>query len=171
MVNDISALRFDKNMGDVVARFGVPVVLMHMLGKPKDMQINPSYRDVVQEVKAFFKDRIKFAQSCGILKANIILDLGIGFGKKLKHNLKLFSELAVFKNMGFPVLVGPSRKSFIGMILQRNPGPEDRLMGTAAAVTASVLNGASFVRVHDVKAMREVIEVAQAIRKSKKNDV
>ena len=171
MVNDISALRFDKNLGDVVARYGVPVVLMHMLGKPKDMQINPSYCDVIEEVKVFFKNRINFAQSCGILEDNIILDPGIGFGKKLEHNLKLFSELAVFKKMGFPILVGPSRKSFIGMILQVSPGHEDRLMGTAAVVAAAVLNGASLVRVHDVKAMREVVEVALAIRDSKHFEV
>ncbi|MBI5197836.1 MAG: dihydropteroate synthase, partial [Nitrospirae bacterium] len=117
-VNDVSALRYDPRMADIVARNGVPVVLMHMKGTPRDMQKSPVYYDVVHEVYSFFEERIRFAMDRGIRKENMILDPGIGFGKTLDHNLTLLNRLEAFVSLGCPLLVGPSRKSFIGEILK-----------------------------------------------------
>lgn len=163
MINDISALRFDPEMASVVARSGASVVLMHMQGNPRDMQTRPSYGNVVREVAEFLGERVEFAEKKGISSERIILDPGIGFGKTPAHNLEILANLEVFGKLGYPVMVGPSRKSFIGKILDLPV--KERLEGTAAAVAASVLGGASLIRVHDVRAMGRVIRVSEEIRK------
>ncbi len=161
MVNDISAGRFDPALLSLVAREKATIVLMHMKGRPKTMQSNPSYGDVTKEVRNFLKDRAEACRNEGI--DQIVVDPGIGFGKQLHHNLTLLRELNVLHDLGYPVLVGPSRKSFIGMILDLPV--EERLEGTAAAVAASILHGAHIVRVHDVRAMKRVAKVTDAIRR------
>lgn len=162
MINDVSALR-DPRMGQVAARSGVPLVLMHMRGEPRTMQQGEIvYDDVVAEVAEFLSQAIERAVSCGVSRERIIVDPGIGFGKTVEHNLELIDRLGELKRLGHPVLVGPSRKSFIGKILDRPPG--ERLFGTAAAVAAAVLRGADIVRVHDVCEMQQVARVALAVR-------
>ena len=162
IINDISALRFDAGMAGYVAQAQVPVVLMHMQGAPRSMQANPTYVDVVQEVKIFLAERIEFAVAAGIARAQIVIDPGIGFGKALEHNLLLLRRLAEFGDLAVPLLVGPSRKSFIGKVLDV-PDPHDRLWGTAAAVACCVVGGAEIIRVHDVREMSQVVRLAAAI--------
>ena len=162
LVNDISALRFDPAMASLVAREKVPVVLMHMQGKPRTMQAQPNYRNVVQEVADFLQGQIAFANSAGVDPVNIIVDPGIGFGKNLDHNLELLRSLSILASLGCPLLVGPSRKTFIGMVLQ--VGPEDRLEGSIAAAVAASLGGANMIRAHDVKATFRALRVADKIR-------
>ncbi|MBI1994117.1 MAG: dihydropteroate synthase [Deltaproteobacteria bacterium] len=162
MVNDISALRFDPAMAPLIAAEKVPVVLMHMRGTPRTMQRRPHYRDVVEEVREFLRDRIRFAVQAGVDLERIIVDPGIGFGKELEHNLALLRALPALADLGRPVLVGPSRKTFIGKIL--DVGPEERLEGSLAAAVAAVLGGASVIRTHDVKEARRAIRVADAMR-------
>lgn len=162
MVNDISALRFDEKMIEVVKEKKVPIVLMHMKGTPKDMQINPFYEDVVREIYEFLCERVEWAVTKGVGKDYIVIDPGIGFGKRVIDNLEIIRRLPEFKSLGLPILIGLSRKSFIGHILGGLP-PEERLEGTASAVAISVLKGANIIRVHDVKAMRRVAEIAHAI--------
>lgn len=161
MVNDISALRFDSRMASLIAQKDIPVVLMHMKGSPKDMQNNPYYDDVVGEVKAFLRERIRAAQSCGIKKEKIIIDPGIGFGKRFEDNLALINRLQELADLDQPLLIGPSRKSFIGRIL--NLPPQERMEGTIASAILSILHGAHILRVHDVKAVKRAILVAEAI--------
>lgn len=159
IVNDISAMTFDPEMLPLVAREKVSAVLMHMKGTPKTMQQNPEYDHVVREVGEYLQGRAEQCRVAGI--EQVLIDPGIGFGKNLQHNLALIKHLSVFRSYGFPLLVGPSRKSFLGMLLDL---PVDqRLEGTAAAVTACVLHGASVVRVHDVRAMKRVLTVADAL--------
>jgi len=162
IVNDISALRFDTEIAAVAAQAQVPVVLMHMQGSPHVMQTNPTYVDVVQEVKAFLAERINFAVAAGIGRSQIVIDPGIGFGKTLEHNLLLLRHLADFSDLAVPLLVGPSRKSFIGKVLDI-PDPHDRLWGTAAAVACCVASGAQIIRVHDVREMSQVVRLTAAI--------
>ncbi len=166
IINDISALRFDGAMAGLAAREKVPVILMHMQGTPRDMQKYPTYDDVVQEVKEFLAERIEYALSAGIERAQIIVDPGIGFGKSLGHNLSLLKQLSVLHELEAPVLVGPSRKSFIGKVLDIER-PSEREYGTAAAVAACVAAGVQILRVHEVKAMRESAYLAAAIRSAK----
>ncbi|MEE8606776.1 MAG: dihydropteroate synthase [Nitrospiraceae bacterium] len=161
LVNDISALRFDPEMGQVVAQKRAGLVLMHMQGTPKDMQRAPHYEDVVEEVRSFFEERMRAAAAFGIRPEQILLDPGIGFGKNLDHNLELLAHLDTFVRVGPPVLVGVSRKAFIGSALNRHV--DERLMGTAAAVAVAVLRGARVVRVHEVGEMRDVIRMVDAI--------
>ena len=162
MVNDISGMTFDPNMVDIIKESGLPVVIMHIKGTPKNMQKNPYYEDLMQELTEYFEERKKFARAKGILDQQIILDPGIGFGKRLQDNFQLLRELKKIVDMGFPVLIGPSRKSFIGLTLDL---PVDqRLEGTAAAVTTGILKVARIVRVHDVKAMKRVALITDAIR-------
>jgi dihydropteroate synthase len=162
IVNDVSALRWDQAMASVVAQSGAAVVLMHMRGTPQTMQQAPQYGDVVKEVAAFFHERIQAAGEAGISKTHIILDPGIGFGKLLEHNLKLLNRLSDLTNMSCPVLVGLSRKAFIGQLLDRPV--EHREWGTAAAVALAVDRGAAILRVHDVAMMADVVKVAAAVR-------
>ncbi|MBF0338301.1 MAG: dihydropteroate synthase [Nitrospirae bacterium] len=163
IINDISAMQFDPEMAAVVAKSGAGIVLMHIKGTPKDMQLNPVYGDVVEEVYAYLRQRSDAAQQAGIAASRIIIDPGLGFGKTLEHNLSLINNLGRFKDLGHPILIGPSRKAFVGHITNvATPG--DRLMGSAAAVAISVYNGASIVRVHDVREMVQVVRAVEAIK-------
>lgn len=160
VINDISGFTFDSEMPGIAASHHASVILMHIKGTPKTMQQDPTYENVTQEVCQFLEEQVHKAHSLGLQQ--IIIDPGIGFGKNLQHNLQVIRELAIFKTIGCPVLVGPSRKSFIGTILDL---PVDqRLEGTAAAVTACILNGAHIVRVHDVKEMKRVALMADALK-------
>lgn len=165
VVNDISALRFDPRMALVVVNYGVPVILMHMKGTPKDMQINPEYTDLIGEIYDYLDRRIQGALKEGIPLEKIVVDPGIGFGKKWKDNFVILERLKEFQGLGCPLLVGVSRKSFIGWAL--NLPEEERLMGTAAAVAASILQGAHIVRVHDVK---EIVQVARIVNRIKTHE-
>jgi len=167
IVNDISALRFDPLMKAVVAETGAGLVLMHMQGTPKTMQQAPSYRDVIEEIRQFFVERIRAALEAGIGAEQILLDPGIGFGKNLAHNLSVLAHLDALVALGYPILVGVSRKAFIGQVLDR-PGDE-RVMATAAAVAVAILRGARVVRVHDVKRMRDVVKIVNAIMSHEEN--
>ncbi|MEO5357072.1 MAG: dihydropteroate synthase [Nitrospirae bacterium YQR-1] len=162
MVNDISGLRFDKDMAKTVAAGGGAICIMHIMGTPKDMQNNPVYDDLFAQISGFLKEGIDMAVAAGIREDSIVVDPGIGFGKTLNHNLQILKGLSRFKQLGKPVLIGTSRKSFIGRILGGRPAG-GRLMGTAATVAVAVCNGASIVRVHDVKEMAEVVAVTDAI--------
>ena len=162
MVNDISGMTFDPNMVDIIKESGLPVVIMHIKGTPKNMQKNPYYEDLMQELTEYFEERKKFARAKGILDQQIIFDPGIGFGKRPQDNFQLLRELKKIVDMGFPVLIGPSKKSFIGLTL--NLPVDQRLEGTAAAVTTGILKGARIVRVHDVKEMKRVALITDAIR-------
>jgi dihydropteroate synthase len=162
IVNDISALRFDLGMGAVAATEKVPVVLMHMQGAPQTMQAEPRYRDVLREVQDFLAARAAFALSVGVERDHIILDPGIGFGKTLDHNLSLLRGLPSLASLGYPLLVGASRKAFIGKILDVKP--DERLEGSLAAAVAAVFGGAHIIRAHDVKETWRALRVADAIR-------
>lgn len=162
IVNDISALKFDPAMGPLAARECVPVVLMHMQGSPQTMQQRPHYEDVIREVRDFLIHRIRYALDSGVKPGHVIIDPGIGFGKELEHNLALLRGLPALVSLGYPLLVGPSRKTFIGKLLEA--GPEDRLEGSLAAAVAAVLSGAKIIRMHDVKETRRAIRIADAIR-------
>lgn len=163
MVNDISALRFDRKMAATVAKLEVPVILMHMQGTPRTMQKKPVYQDVVGDILLFLRKRIEYALDHGITQDRILVDPGFGFGKTDAHNLEILRRLWEFKLLDSPILSGPSRKGTLGRLLGGLP-PAERMEATAAAVTASVLNGADFVRVHDVKSMVRVVKIADAIR-------
>jgi len=160
IVNDITAMTADPEMIHVAAEHAEGVVLMHMKGTPKTMQKDPRYDDVVTEVKDFLARRANEAKHAGIRQ--ILVDPGIGFGKSAKHNLELLRRLKDICGLGYPVLVGPSRKSFIGAVLDLPP--EDRLEGTAGAVAVSIMNGAAVVRVHDVRAMVRVARIVDAVK-------
>jgi dihydropteroate synthase len=162
LVNDISALRFDPEMARVVAEAGCGVVLMHMKGTPKDMQADPRYEDVVAEVREFLAERLRWAEQQGISRDRVVLDPGFGFGKRPEHNLALVRNLRVFRELGCPVLLGPSRKSTIGVVLGGLP-PADRVEGTAAVVALAVAYGVDVVRVHDVRVMARVARMADAV--------
>ena len=160
-INDISGLTFDSKMIEIVKKFDVPVVLMHIKGTPQDMQTNPTYIDVIKDLLEFFSFQINKALDFGIKKVQIIIDPGIGFGKQLNDNFILIRRLKEFSELGFPILIGPSRKSFIGLTL--DSPPEYRLEGTLAAVSAGILNGASIVRVHDVKEVKRTVIITDKI--------
>jgi len=162
MVNDISALRMDIRMADVIREYGAPCVLMHMKGTPQDMQINPFYEDVVQEIKEFLAERIAYAQQAGIPTERIIVDPGIGFGKRLQDNLIILNRIDAFKQLGYPVLVGPSRKAFLGAITGIT-NPVERDIATIGAVAVAVIRGAHLIRVHAVKDIKTVLTVISAI--------
>ncbi|MGH7854786.1 MAG: dihydropteroate synthase [Candidatus Binatia bacterium] len=162
IVNDISALRFDPAMVSLVAAEQVPLVLMHMQGTPQTMQVEPHYDDVTREVRDFLAAQMYEAMDAGVAPEAIILDPGIGFGKTVEHNLQLLRGLPVLAALGQPLLVGVSRKAFIGKILGQEPA--DRLEGSLAAAVAADLSGANIVRVHDVAETCKAIRVADAIR-------
>jgi len=163
IVNDISALRFDDEMGSIVAKAGVPVVLMHMKGTPRDMQKAPEYDDLISEIMGFLKDAVLRAMNSGIRKDLIIVDPGIGFGKTFDHNLEIIRNLSRFKDLGMPLLLGPSNKAFIGKILDRQPHERDT--GSMATISAGVLNGAHIVRAHNVKKAVETVKIIDAIKR------
>ena len=162
MVNDISSLSFDEDMAGVVAASGVPVVIQHIKGTPRDMQKNPSYQDVTGEIKEFFIERIAYARSCGIDEDDIIIDPGIGFGKRVSDNLTIIRELGRLKELGRPLLIGTSMKSFIGRIMGTDV-PAERAEGTLASVAISLWNGADMVRVHDVVRTKKVVKFMKAL--------
>jgi len=163
MVNDISAGRDDPAMLPLVARRGVPIILMHTQGTPATMHLKPQYEDVLDDVRQFLLDRVGVATRQGIDMNRILLDPGIGFGKTTSHNLDLLRRLGELSALGRPVVLGASRKKFIGEITHE-PEPKNRLMGTAAAVAWGVTNGAAIVRVHDVKQMTQVVRTIRAIQ-------
>ena len=162
MINDISALAIDPRLGEVVSEAKAPIVLMHMKGQPRDMQKNPEYKSVVSEVAEFLRASIARAEEYGIRRENVLIDPGIGFGKTCAHNLELLRRLEEFRSLGCPILLGTSRKSFIGTTLGGLP-VEDRAEGTAATVALGIASGADIVRVHDVKYMVRVARMTDAI--------
>ncbi len=161
IINDISGLRFDNKMIHFASEAQVPVIVMHMLGNPQNMQNDPSYSNLMNELITFFQERVDLLTLNGINKNNIILDPGIGFGKTNDDNLTIIRELSRVVALGFPVLVGPSRKSFIGDTL--NLPLEDRIEGTAVVVTTAIMKGSRIVRVHDVKEMLRVVKMTENI--------
>jgi dihydropteroate synthase len=169
MVNDISALRGDKDLVKTVAEYDVPICLMHMKGEPENMQSNPTYDDVVVEICDFLKERAEFAISSGVKEDKIIIDPGLGFGKRtgngIEDNCEILRRLSEFKELGFPILIGASRKTFIGNVCgQGSPLPtSDRLEGSLAAACMAVANGADIVRVHDVEETRRCVDIIDCI--------
>ncbi len=161
MVNDISALRFDANMPRLVARTGAGLVLMHMKGTPRSMQRKPRYDDTISEIYRFLDRQVRRAVEAGLARDHLVLDPGIGFGKRVHDNLLILNRLDEFLGLGLPLLVGVSRKSFIGQVLDLPV--DDRLEGTAAALALAVARGASILRVHDVRAMVRVARMARAV--------
>jgi dihydropteroate synthase len=162
ILNDVTALRGDRRLARAAARAGVHVILMHMKGTPRTMQRNAHYRDVVAEICAFLRQRLNYALSAGIPRDRILLDPGIGFGKKPEHNMEILRRLNEFRSLGCAVAIGTSRKSFIGHYLDRTV--DDRRDGTAATVAVSILRGATLVRVHDVRAMSDVARMTDLLR-------
>jgi dihydropteroate synthase len=163
MINDISAFRFDPDLISVVQESGVPVILMHMKGTPDHMQDNPIYDDLIGEILDFLNSAVDRALNGGINKDMIIIDPGIGFGKTFDHNLEIINALTKFDSLGRPILLGTSRKAFIGHILDREV--HDRDTGTMATIAAGVMNGAHIIRVHDVKKGVETVKVIDAIKR------
>jgi dihydropteroate synthase len=161
IINDISGLRFDMGMVELASSSQIPVIVMHMLGTPQNMQKNPKYDDVMDELKSFFTERIDYMVRKGIVKSSIIIDPGIGFGKTIDNNFTIIKELQNLSDLGCPILIGPSRKSFIGNTL--NLPLEQRIEGTSAAVTASIMNGAKIIRAHDVIEIYRVIKITEKI--------
>lgn len=166
IINDVSALTHDPKSIEVTAQSGIPVCLMHMQGKPQDMQNAPKYENVVDEILAYFEERISFCKSHGVLTENIIIDPGIGFGKTLQHNLEIIKNLHKFQALNVPVLLGASRKSFIGMI-DGSQDPKGRIGGSlAAAIYGAVQGQAQIIRVHDVHETKQALQVYHAISSS-----
>jgi dihydropteroate synthase len=162
VVNDISGLRFDPELKTVVARQNVPVILMHIKGTPRDMQKSPVYGDVVKELAVYLRESMELGARAGIPRENMVIDPGIGFGKTREHNLQILKRLAEFSALGAPMLVGVSRKSFIGLTLDL-PVTE-RLAGSLAAAAVAVQNGAHIVRAHDVAETVRAVKVVDAIK-------
>ena len=164
-VNDISGLTFDDKMISLLAQSDIPVVLMHINGKPKTMQKNILYSDLVSDIKRFFNKQCNHAFNSGIKESNIMIDPGIGFGKTFDHNFTLLKRLKEFEDLGFPILIGPSRKAFIGDVL--NLPSNERVEGTIATIVAGILNGANIIRVHDVKEIKRAAIITEEILKAK----
>jgi dihydropteroate synthase len=165
IINDISAMRFDGEMPETVATTGTGLILMHMRGLPKNMQSGPLvYQSLIDDVSDFLRERLESALAFGVERERTMLDPGIGFGKTVEDNMRLLKHLSCFRNLGRPILTGVSRKSFIGKVMDCGPG--ERLEGTAAAVAVAIMNGSSVVRVHDVKAMKRVAVMTDAIMRS-----
>jgi dihydropteroate synthase len=165
LINDISALRFDPEMAAVARAFQVPVVLMHMQGTPRDMQREPRYGDLLGEIRAFFEERLAWCRTGGIPRERLILDPGIGFGKTLLHNLTLVKRLDSLQDLDCPLLIGTSRKAFIGRLTgQKNP--LEREWGTGATTAIAAWQGAHILRVHEAAAARQILEVTDALREA-----
>jgi dihydropteroate synthase len=167
ILNDISALRNDPRLAEVARRARVPMILMHMRGTPRTMQRGPFARDVIRDVMAGLRDALARARRAGLAKSQLLVDPGIGFGKKHQQNFEILARLPEFARLGCAIVVGTSRKSFLGKAMSRLGGPEvppgERLLGTAATVTASILAGAHIVRVHDVAEMAQVARIADQV--------
>jgi dihydropteroate synthase len=173
LLNDSSGLKNDPRIAEVAAKFGVPLILMHMRGTPQTMQKQPFAKNVVKDVIAGLRDSVAIARRTGVRKSQIILDPGIGFGKSFKQNYELLARLPELAKLGYPLLVGSSRKGFLGATLAvhgKPAPPEARIWGTAATVTASILGGAHIVRVHDVAEMAQVAKVADALRNASRQE-
>ncbi len=166
LINDISGLHGDPKSVSVVAESGLPVCIMHMQGTPQTMQNNPNYNNILDEVMAFFEERLEFCDSHGVAQNRVILDPGIGFGKTLEHNLTLIKNINKFKDLGCPLLLGVSRKSFIGAI-SGETNPKERLAGSLAAALYGLDAGVQIFRVHDVKQTRQAFQVHNAIKDHK----
>ncbi|MFW5635505.1 MAG: dihydropteroate synthase [Thermodesulfobacteriota bacterium] len=172
IINDVSALRVDPLLAQVAARAGVPLILMHMKGTPKEMQKNPRYDDLIGEIKSFLAEAVHRAEAAGVSRSNIIVDPGIGFGKTFAHNLQVLNRLEAFAELDLPLLVGSSRKAFVRNLLkskdQTDLDPESPLVakGTQATVAAAVLKGAHIVRVHDVEDTRITVRIIDAVRRA-----
>ncbi len=165
IINDISGGTYDENMFSTAAQLAVPIILMHLKGTPQTMQSLTNYGDLITEIKAFLEQQINQAIAIGIPQSNIIIDPGIGFAKNTAQNIQLIQQLSQFKTLNAPILIGVSRKSFIGKITGQT-NPKDRLWGTAAACCGAIANGADLIRVHDVAQMRDVAKVADTIWRS-----
>ena len=166
IINDVTALRADPHLAEIAARRRMPLILMHMRGEPRTMQKKPFARDVMRDVASGLRRAVAVARRAGVPKSRIVLDPGIGFGKSHAQNYELLAKLPVLAKLGYPLLVGTSRKGFIGAALAQNGKPlpaSERLWGTAATVTASILRGAHIVRVHDVAEMAQVARVSDAL--------
>lgn len=166
MINDISGLRFDPEMKKVVAEYKVPVVIMHIKSTPKTMQINPTYDALIPEIRDYLREGIMMGLEAGVREDLMIIDPGIGFGKTFEHNLEIIKNLQEFTYLEKPILIGPSRKAFIGKALGDVP-PSMRLEGTLAVVAVAIFNGANILRVHDVKETVKVAKVVDAIRRER----
>jgi len=170
MINDVSSLRMDPELVEVAAEYGVPLVLMHMKGTPKDMQVSPRYENLIGEIKSFLAAAAERAVKGGVSRSKLIIDPGIGFGKTFSHNLTLIRRLAEFKSLGLPLLAGPSRKAFIRNLLkdpnETDIDPQIPIVetGTQAAVAAAILNGAHIIRVHDVANTLATVKIIDAVR-------
>ncbi len=162
IINDISGLNFDPEIANVASKKKCGLIVMHIKGTPRNMQVNPTYDDCIAEIKEYLSNSLNRAFMAGVEHGCVAIDPGIGFGKTLKHNLIILQRLNDFKSMGFPLLIGVSRKSFIGHIL--NQTVDNRLYGTIGACVVSVINGADILRVHDVKQIREAVMIADAIQ-------
>ncbi len=169
IVNDISGLRMDGEMAAVTAKVKAGVVLMHMLGTPRDMQKDPKYVDLMAEITSFLAEASARALAAGITKEQIVIDPGFGFGKTVEHNLEILRRLGELRVLGYPILIGTSRKSTIGKILETEV--EDRLEGTAATVALAIAGGADIIRVHDVKEMARVAKMADAVLRVKPPEI
>jgi dihydropteroate synthase len=161
IINDISGLTFDRQMAAIAARSGAGIVLMHTRGTPQEMQANTAYSDLLGEIMQSLRLSIGLAEEAGVCRQNLAIDPGIGFAKESGHNLEILRRLREFTVLGLPILAGTSRKSFIGKVLNRET--DQRLHGTAATVALAVANGAAILRVHDVREMRDVADMAHAI--------
>ncbi len=166
IINDISGLNFDENMKNVIIQENVPVVIMHIKGTPENMQKNPTYENLINEIFSYLKKSIDLIENSGGNSENIIIDPGIGFGKTFDHNLEILNRLEEFKSFGLPILIGASRKSFIGAILNE-PEPTKRVIGSLAVAAISSIKGAKILRVHDIKETIQTLKVADAIRNEK----
>jgi dihydropteroate synthase len=175
MINDISALRFDPDMAAVAKAFDTPLILMHMLGSPKTMQVSPEYDDLIADILNFLRDAIARAEKQGISKSKLIVDPGIGFGKTVSHNLLLIRQLQSFAALEVPILIGPSRKAFIRKLLKNEQSQDISPVapivetGTQAAVAAAILQGAHIVRVHDVAKTRATARILDAMKAARDN--
>jgi dihydropteroate synthase len=169
LINDISALRFDPGLAAVALEYGAPIILMHMLGNPRTMQVSPHYDHLILEIRQFLADALERAQKLGVSRTKIIIDPGIGFGKTVEHNLLLIKHLGEFSSLDAPILVGPSHKAFIRKILKQENGedltPDLPIVetGTQASLAAAAINGAHIVRVHDVGSTRATLKIIDAI--------
>ena len=161
IINDITGLRKDKNIAKVAAGYKTGLCIMHIKGAPQNMQKSPRYKDLIKEIYGYLKEGIDIARRAGVLRERIIIDPGIGFGKTIGHNLEILKNIEEFNGLDRPVLVGPSRKSFIGKIL--GAGVDERVFGTAAAAAIAVINGAHIIRAHDVAQMRQAALIADSI--------
>jgi len=161
MINDVSSLSYDQNMASIVSTRKTPIILMHMQGSPQNMQLDPNYNNLIDDLIFFFKNKIEISNKAGISNNMIILDPGLGFGKHVEDNFEIIRELKQIKAMGYPILLGPSRKSFIGEALKLPV--KERLEGTLASIAVGIINGAKIVRVHDVLETKRTVSIVEKL--------